>query len=117
MKLVEQHIIKSNHQFYKELDNLCFLSKNLYNQALYRIRQQFFEDSSFKNYYDLNRELHDENQVDYRALPANTSQETLKLVNQNYRSFFQSLKTRLKELKFQVIQTKPKEDRQLFIII
>jgi integrase/recombinase XerC len=24
---------------YKDLDNLCFLSKNLYNQALYRIRQ------------------------------------------------------------------------------
>ena len=91
MKLVEQHIIKSNNVLYKELDNLCFLSKNLYNQALYRIRQQFFEDKTFKNYYDLNRELHDENQVDYRALPANTAQETLKLDNQNYSSFFKSL--------------------------
>ena len=96
MKLVEQHIIKSNNVFYKELDNLCFLSKNLYNQALYRIRQQFFEDKLFKNYYDLNRELHDENQVDYRALPANTSQETLKLVNQNYSSFFKSLQKGIK---------------------
>ena len=96
MKLVEQHIIKSNNVLYKELDNLCFLSKNLYNQALYRIRQQFFEDKSFKNYYDLNRELHDENQVDYRALPANTSQETLKLVNQNYSSFFKSLQKGIK---------------------
>ena len=99
MKLVEQHIIKSNNPVYKELDNLCFLSKNLYNQALYRIRQQFFEDKSFKNYNEINRELHDENQVDYRALPANTSQETLKLVNQNYRSFFQSLKNQIKGVK------------------
>ena len=99
MKLVEQHIIKSNNQIYKELDNLCFLSKNLYNQALYRIRQQFFEDKTFKNYYDLNRELHDENQIDYRVLPANTSQETLKLVNQNYKSFFQSLKNQIKGVK------------------
>ena len=99
MKLVEQHIIKSNHQFYKELDNLCFLSKNLYNQALYRIRQQFFEDKTFKNYYDLNRELHDENQIDYRSLPSNTSQETLKLVNQNYKSFFQSLNKQIKGVK------------------
>ena len=99
MKLVEQHIIKSNNVFYKELDNLCFLSKNLYNQALYRIRQQFFEDKSFKNYYDLNRELHDENQVDYRALPANSSQETLKLVNQNYSSFFKSLQKQIKGVK------------------
>ena len=99
MKLVEQHIIKSNNVLYKEFDNLCFLSKNLYNQALYRIRQQFFEDKSFKNYYDLNRELHDENQVDYRALPANTSQETLKLVNQNYSSFFKSLQKQIKGVK------------------
>ena len=96
MKLVEQHIIKSNNVLYKDLDNLCFLSKNLYNQALYRIRQQFFEDKSFKNYYELNKELHDENQVDYRALPANTSQETLKLVNQNYSSFFKSLQKGIK---------------------
>ena len=99
MKLVEQHIIKSNNPIYKELDNLCFLSKNLYNQALYRIRQQFFEDKTFKKYYDLNREFHDENQIDYRALPANTSQETLKLVNQNYSSFFKSLQKQIKGVK------------------
>ena len=99
MKLVEQHIIKSNNPVYKELDNLCFLSKNLYNQALYRIRQQFFEDKTFKNYYVLNKELHDENQIDYRSLPANASQETLKLVNQNYKSFFQSLNKQLKGIK------------------
>ena len=99
MKLVEQHIIKSNNPIYKELDNLCFLSKNLYNQALYRIRQQFFEDKTFKNYYEVNKELHVENQVDYRALPANTSQETLKLVNQNYSSFFKSLQKQIKGVK------------------
>ena len=96
MKLVEQHIIKSNNVLYRELDNLCFLSKNLYNQALYRIRQQFFKDKTFKNYSEVNRELHDENQVDYRALPANSSQETLKLVNYNYSSFFKSLQKEIK---------------------
>ena len=99
MKLVEQHIIKSNNPIYKELDNLCFLSKNLYNQALYRIRQQFFEDKTFKNYSEVNKELHDENQVDYRALPANSSQETLKLVNQNYSSFFKSLQKGIKSIR------------------
>ena len=99
MKLVEQHIIKSNNPVYKELDNLCFLSKNLYNQALYRIRQQFFKNKTFKNYYELNRELHDENQIDYRALPANTSQQILKLANQNYNSFFQCLNKQIKNIK------------------
>ena len=99
MKLVEQHIIKSNNVLYKDLDNLCFLSKNLYNHALYRIRQQFFEDKTFKNYSEVNRELHDENQVDYKALPANSSQETLKLVNQNYSSFCRRLQKHIKGIK------------------
>lgn len=96
MKLVEQHIIKSSDKRYKELDHLCFLSKNLYNQALYRIRQQFFTDKTFKDYYKLNVELKQENQIDYRALPANTAQETLKLVCQNYKTFFQSLRKGIK---------------------
>ena len=118
MKLVEQHIIKSNNALYKDLDNLCFLSKNLYNQALYRIRQQFFEDKSFKNYYEVNKELHDENQVDYRALPANSSQETLKLVNQNYSSFFKSLQKHIKGVKIPRYLDKTKGRQiQLFITI
>ena len=99
MILVERHIIKKSNPLFNELDNLCFLSKNLYNQALYRIRQQFFEDKTFKNYSEVNRELHDENQIDYRALLANTSQETLKLVNQNYSSFFKSLQKHIKGVK------------------
>lgn len=96
MRLVERHIIKSTDSRYKDLDELCLKSKNLYNQALYRIRQQFFNDKTYKNYYDVNRELHDENNVDYRALPANTSQETLKLVHRNYLSFFTAFKNGIK---------------------
>ena len=96
MKLVERHIIKSTDSRYKDLDELCLKSKNLYNQALYRVRQQFFADKTYKNYYAVNRELHDENQVDYRALPANTSQETLKIVHQNYSSFFNAYKKGIK---------------------
>ena len=38
LKLTTQYIIKKSDTRYKDLDNLCFLSKNLYNQALYRIR-------------------------------------------------------------------------------
>ena len=92
MRLVERHIIKSTDSRYKDFDELCLKSKNLYNQALYRVRQQFFIDKTYKDYYAINREMCDENQVDYRALPANTSQETLKLVHQNYSSFFNAFK-------------------------
>lgn len=39
MYLTERHIVKNS----KELDEVCFKSKNLYNKALYLIRQHYFE--------------------------------------------------------------------------
>ncbi len=45
MRLVERHIIKTSHQFYKEVDDLAWRSKNLYNYANYLVRQSFIEDS------------------------------------------------------------------------
>lgn len=92
MNLTTQYLIKKTDKRYKSLDNLCFLSKNLYNYALYRIRMQFFKDKSFKHYYTLDKELNHENQVDYRALPAKVSQQILRLVEQNYKAFFNSYK-------------------------
>ena len=38
---VERHIITEKHSLYNKLDELCFLSKNLYNYANYQIRQTF----------------------------------------------------------------------------
>ena len=46
MQLVEQHIIKQDNQYFKEIDNLCFLSKNLYNSCLYLIRQEFIHNKN-----------------------------------------------------------------------
>ena len=47
---VEKHIIKENHILYKQLDEYCFNSKNLYNYANYHIRQIFILTSKlFKN--------------------------------------------------------------------
>lgn len=53
---VEKHEININHKYYKECDDLCFRSKNLYNTALYTIRQNYFNyikaktDDSIKVY-------------------------------------------------------------------
>jgi hypothetical protein len=41
MQLVEQHIVKYNSTFFKEIDELCFKTKNLYNSCLYFIRQSY----------------------------------------------------------------------------
>lgn len=92
MYLVEMHQIKKNHKDFTKLDNICFLSKNLYNSTLYAIRQHYFETKEYLNYYEVNKKFCVENQKDYRALPAQIAQQTLKLVDANFLSFFKSRK-------------------------
>lgn len=91
MNLVKQILIKKNHKFWKELDEICFASKNLYNQALYRLNKEYEENGRYKNYNELDRELRSEQQVDYYALPQKVSQQTLMLLDKNYKSFFKSI--------------------------
>ena len=88
MLLVERHIIKPKHKNYNELDNLCFLSKNLYNSTLYHTRQYYFENKKLLKYQDINKMYVDTNNPDYRALPAKVSQHTQMLVEQSFKSFF-----------------------------
>ena len=54
MILSERHIIKKNNSLYSELDNLCFLSKNIYNSALYSIRQYYFENKKYLSWVNVN---------------------------------------------------------------
>jgi len=92
--LTEQHIIKTQHPFYKECDELCFKSKNLYNSGLYAVRQHFFNEKQFLNGFSLINKFTKENNVDYKNLPSKVSQQTLKLVEQNFKSFFGALKAK-----------------------
>jgi putative transposase len=88
MNLVERHIIKKSDTRYKELDNICFLSKNLYNATLYAFRQHYFNTEEFLGYLSLNKEFVLSDNPDYRALPSKVSQATMKIVENNYKSFF-----------------------------
>ena len=92
MNLTEQHVIKVSDPRFAELDYLCFLSKNLYNAALYQIRQQYFKDGSYTNFFALDRLFKETNQPDYRALETKVSQQTLRLLDRNFKSFFKLLK-------------------------
>ena len=92
MQLVEQHIIKKNDERYKILDEVCFKSKNLYNAALYEIRQHFFNTKQFLNWFSIDKMFKEKKQDDYYSLPCKVSQQTLKLLNQNFKSFFSLLK-------------------------
>ena len=46
LQLTQQIIINDQHKYYAGLDYLCLLAKNLYNVALYHIRQQYFKDKN-----------------------------------------------------------------------
>lgn len=94
MILVEQHIIKKSDVRYEELDKLCMLSKNLYNTGLYYTRQYFFEHKKFLKYQALTSILSKADNVDYRELPAKVSQQTLKLLERNFKSFYVRLKNK-----------------------
>lgn len=105
MILVEKHDYKRGHRFFSELDELCFKSKNLYNSTLYHIRQHFFntkhecgkgEYLSFTKINKLSKELMFD---DYTALPAKVAQQTQRIVDQNFRSFFALLKSKSQKAK------------------
>jgi putative transposase len=88
MQLVERTLIQKKHPAYQELDELAFLSKNLYNIANYLIRQEFIKNQRYLNYYEVQNLL--QNQVDYQALPAKVSQQILMTLDKNWQSFFQA---------------------------
>lgn len=94
MNRVEKHIIKSSNKYYNLLDEFCYKSKNLYNYANYIIRQEFVNNGKWIRYNDLDKILKQEgNNFDYRNMPlVNTSQQCLRLLDKNWKSFFQSIK-------------------------
>lgn len=71
------------------LSQLCHLSKNLYNQANYIIKNA--EQGKWIRYNELNKILKEESE-NYKALPAQTSQQILKLIDKSWTSFFSAIK-------------------------
>ena len=86
MQLVERHKVKPSHQLWKQIDSLCFLSKNLYNYANYQVRQSFIFDQVYLGYNQLYHLI--KGTLDYQALPAKVSQQVLRLLDKNWKSFF-----------------------------
>ncbi len=91
----------------KEYSNLCHLAKSLYNLANWYVRQDFFNLNSILSYYDLDFIL--KTQGAYRNLPSQTSQQILKLVNRNWKSFLRGLKEYRED--FTKFRKKPKIPR------
>ena len=97
LRRVERHIITKTDKNYAAIKEICHKSKNLYNYANYILRKSFFETNKLPNEYDLVKILTNENQDDYRALPAQTAQQTIKLLFKNWKSFFKLCKAYKKD--------------------
>lgn len=112
IQLTQQIIINNKHRWYSMLDELCFKSKNLYNYALYQIRQYYKNTNKYLTYYELNALLSKENQIDYRSLPyAQCSQQILRQIDKQYVSFYNALKSpKMKGKKIRLPKYKNKEN-------
>ena len=97
---VEKHIIKSNHKYYKLLDNFCFMSKNLYNFANYNVRQRFVKDNEWLKYNEMDKLFKQEDMCfDYRNMPtAQSAQQTLMLLEKNWSGHRKSLTVSTSEM-------------------
>ena len=117
MILSERHIIK-NSELFNELDNMCFLSKNLYNKGLYIVRQHFFNTEKYLNYNTLENILKKSKDVDYYAIPTKVSQQILMVLDNNFKSFFKLLEKKKKGLykeKVKIPKYLDKDSRNLLI--
>ena len=92
MRLVYKFNVKYNERLYE----LCKISKNLYNQALYILKQELKTNNKWLSYYDLDRILRTyinlEGTINYRLLRAQVSQQCLKTLDKNIKSYVKSIK-------------------------
>lgn len=90
----EKHVIRQSHPGYGILMDFCRRSKSLYNHANYLVRQRFIKEDVWLRYETLDKLLRqDREHPDYRNMPtAQSAQQVLKLLDNNWKSFFAAIK-------------------------
>ena len=91
---VEKHRIKKNHVFYPMLCDFAHKSKNLYNHANFLVREEFIKNNKWLRYGELDKILKSDLEFDdYKQMPtAQSAQQTLRLLEKDWKSFFASIK-------------------------
>jgi len=87
MQLVETHILNT-----KEIEAICVKAKLLYNQSLYYLRQSLFGNIERFSEYELTGLFAEHSEETYKSLPAQTSQQVIKLLFKNWKSYWASIK-------------------------
>jgi putative transposase len=87
MYLTQSNVIRGlAKQDYTMLREMCRYSNNLYNVAVYTIRQHYFDTQQFLR-YEKNCHVCKKNE-NYSLLQAGVSQQILKVADRSFRSFF-----------------------------
>ena len=91
---VKQQLKHLSKEEYLSLRELSHTAKNLYNQAVYNIRQYYFQENKYLNYQKNNSLL--KSSENYKTLNSNMSQQILKEIDGSFKSFFSLLKKKNK---------------------
>ncbi len=87
---VKQQVKHLSKEDYKSIKELCHIAKNLTNQAVYNVRQYYFNEGEYLN-YEKNYTLLKSSE-NYKLLNSNMAQQILKEVDGSFKSFFGLLK-------------------------
>jgi len=87
---IKQQVKHLTKEEYNTLRELCRISKNLKNQAIYNVRQHYLQEKQYlryeANYYEL------KNSKNYKLLNSNMAQQIIKDVDSMFKSFFALIK-------------------------
>ena len=120
---VEKHVIKKSHPHYSMFCEYTHLAKNLYNHANFLVRNEFTNTGKWLRYKDLDKLLKQD--VDYpdyaNMMAAQSAQQTLRLLDNNWKSFFKSIKDWSKNKnkytgRPKLPKYKPKGGKMIFIL-
>jgi len=98
MDLTEKEIIYSTDERFVLIKDLCHLSKNLYNAALYDVRQYYFETKSYRTWQSQKLVFTKNHNPDYYALQSNLAGEVLMQVGRQFIGFFNDKSNKKKRI-------------------
>lgn len=87
---IKQQIKHLYKEYYLIIKELSHIAKNLANEAIYNIRQYYFQEGKYLNYQKNYVLL--KNSPNYKMLNSNMAQQILKEVDGSFKSFFGMLK-------------------------
>ena len=87
---LKQQVKHLSKKEFRNLKYLCHIAKNLKNQAIYNVRQHYFNNKKYLSYNENYKML--KNSENYKKLNSNMAQQILKEVDESFKSFFALLK-------------------------